>query len=91
MSPEQAAGWLDDLGPQSDVYGLGATLYCLLTGKSPIEGAGLDLDRILDRVHAASFPRPRRRSWCAARPGSDLPQGDGPACRGSLCLATCAG
>jgi len=35
MSPEQAAGRLDLLGPASDVYSLGATLFCVLTGKAP--------------------------------------------------------
>src|SRR5262249_21162448 len=35
MSPEQAAGRLDLLGPASDVYSLGATLYALLVGKAP--------------------------------------------------------
>src|SRR5262249_9561864 len=35
MSPEQATGRLERLGPASDVYGLGTTLYCLLTGQAP--------------------------------------------------------
>ena len=32
MSPEQANGDLDRMGPTSDVFSLGATLYCILTG-----------------------------------------------------------
>ena len=33
MSPEQAAGLLEKMGPASDVYSLGATLYALLAGR----------------------------------------------------------
>ena len=56
MSPEQARGELDRLGPRSDVYSLGATLSCLLTGKPPFEGE--DIGVILRAVQEGQFGRP---------------------------------
>jgi len=62
MSPEQAAGEIDRLGPASDVYGLGAILYSLLTGKPPVEGG--ETAEILARVRRGEIPAPREvKPW----------------------------
>jgi serine/threonine-protein kinase len=57
MSPEQADGDLDLLGPRSDVYSLGATLYCLLTGQPPYTGD--DAGSIRRAVRRGEFRPPR--------------------------------
>ncbi len=56
-SPEQLRGDLDRLGPPTDIYGLGATLYSVLTGRPPVEGS--DLFEVVARVERGDIPPPR--------------------------------
>jgi len=60
MSPEQAAGRLESIGPASDIYSLGATLYCVLTGKSPFSES--DRAVILQKVLKSEFTPPTSRN-----------------------------
>jgi serine/threonine protein kinase len=54
MSPEQAAGAIDKIGTASDVYGLGATLYCILTGRPPFDSRADS-----KKVEQGEFQKPR--------------------------------
>ena len=97
MSPEQAAGAAESLGPATDVYGLGAILFALLTGEPPVEGK--TTEEVLDRVRRGAIRSPRSlnpnipralEAVClkalATAAGGPLPDGAG-AGRGGRALA----
>jgi tetratricopeptide (TPR) repeat protein len=67
MSPEQATRRHDRMGPASDVYSLGATLYTVLTGQQPFAPEN-DIEVILNRVQASDFPPPRALARDIPRP-----------------------
>jgi len=78
MSPEQAMGLQDMVGPQSDVYGLGAILFHILAGRPPF--AGKKVNEVLAKVRRGN-PRP---------PSEVAPEEDIPPELDTLCLRNLA-
>ncbi len=66
MSPEQARGELDNLGVETDIYSLGATLYTVLTNARPVEGS--DHTDTLRKVRSGEWPPPSQVQADVPRP-----------------------
>jgi PAS domain S-box-containing protein len=76
MAPEQAAGRPDLIDPRTDVYGLGAILYEILTGAPPFVGDSTE--EVLRKVRELD-PVPPRQVWSEVPPALE-----------SLCLRALA-
>jgi eukaryotic-like serine/threonine-protein kinase len=78
MSPEQARGDWDRVGPASDIYSLGSTLYYLLAGRVPYDRrTGID---VLAQVQTGQFSPPREIS-------ADVPPALDAVCRKAMAFA----
>lgn len=58
MAPEQVNGRRQDIGPATDVYALGVTLYELLSGRRPLLGNPLE---VLAQLTSGQAPKPLRK------------------------------
>jgi serine/threonine-protein kinase len=77
MSPEQATGD-PHVGPATDVFGLGAILYSVLTGRKPFEGTTVE-DEVA-QTRKGVFPLPRELN-------RDVPAALDAVCRKALAFA----
>ena len=62
MAPEQAEGRTADIGPVTDVYGLGAILFELLAGRAPFETASSLMLMQAISLHEVRFPLATHKS-----------------------------
>lgn len=69
MAPEQARGQLDRVDQRCDVFALGAVLYWMLTGRTPV---GRDAFQRMARGQGFEIPAPRRLNREVTRPLSAI-------------------
>ena len=65
MPPEQTSGKHSRAGPPGDVYGLGAILYHLLTGRPPFQAE--TMEEVLRQLHEREPVAPRLLNASVAR------------------------
>lgn len=66
MSPEQANGDLESMGPRSDIYSLGASLYMILTGSAPY--GGQSSREVVEAAKKGQFQVPVKRNPLVPKP-----------------------